>query len=399
MGIQEKDVGLTEVEGRNETIIDKVQDAKAAFMRFGGFCAIGLIVLMLGIFFTNLPVEFMIIGMLLTIGGYAIIAMPCLLAFVFKIGVFVSVGPIFQTSYSRVGNIIYKITERDHTTEMGANFLLTLFKCMIMFFVSLVLTPLVTLALYVCYKKARKEAVAYAKEHGIEEENIPRISKGLVLAVLAIVGVIFIGSIIGSALTDKQWKEEQAAENAKYAEMATKISQNLPEEYYAAAYKGGNAGGYAVEILVEGERIYCGRISYNFNNYVEGLTTSAIYYIIDDTVYLDLYSVNKFEISTDEKVKEYLLARHISQCLGEGATFVEGDNRGEYINLTLTYQGKNQIFSVTEEGELLGMQLNYQGKEGVARPENSFQIVKEHSLEEYKATALKIISGEIVVSD
>ncbi len=179
--------------------LEGLKTVKSTFMAFSGFCFTGFILIMLSVFITNLPISVAKTGgitALLFMGGFAVAAAPCILAFVFKYGVFCNVGPVFHTTYSRYDNYVVKKTERDYMTQAGASIGMTLIKLLVIFLVSLILTPIVTIGLYRAYKKAYKLAVDYAEENGIDKQSISAVNKMFYTMPVMIIAVLFVGSII-----------------------------------------------------------------------------------------------------------------------------------------------------------------------------------------------------------
>lgn len=385
-----------EQETNASTPIESVAAAIRAFMLFGGFCAGGLIAIMLSAFLGNLPVNTGLWGLFFYLAGHGIIALPVLCAFVFKFGAFVDVGPVFYTHDNIVGNVIYRVTERDYTTQGGMNVVLTLLKLFLFFLISIVLTPIITVILYIIYIKARKGAVKYAEENGIDRESVPSVNKNIVIAIIGVLAALLVGTIIGSALSGSIRDKERDEADAMYATLFVEISKGLPSEYYAEAYKGASAaGGYIVEFELDGKKVYHGELSSNFS-LVEGLSAVSKYYIIDGVVYLDAYSIGKYEISESVEIKEYLLSRHLGANIGEGAVLKSGNAEGELSRLVYTYNDKEHCVLVDSDKKIAKTQLvyDYTDRDTYDKmPETAFEFDYEKDLTEFKNKVRDILTN------
>lgn len=381
----------------DKSIMENVASAKKAFMLFAAFCASGLILIMISALLSNIIYGSNVIGVLFFVAGYLVIATPCLCAFILKFGAFVDVGPIFITREKSIGNFIYRTVERDYMSQAGANLVITGLKFFLMFLVSLVLTPILTVSLYLIYNKSHKDAVIYAEENGISKTSIPTVNKTLVLSVVSILVALLIGTIIASAVSgairDKE-KEEQNEVNIQA--LATAI-ENIPEEYYAEAYKGQSAsGGFIAEFKLDGKTVYYGCTSNNFN-LVDGLYSGSFYYIIEDVLYLDLsgggFEIDYFQVCDNAEIKAYLLGRHISQNIGDGATLSDGYPYENTTRLEIEYNGEEYCIYIDDNNNIVKTQLMYDYADYNNLPETMFVIDFDKDLSEYKEQARQLINN------
>ncbi len=380
--------------------IESLKTLKSTFMAFCGFCLAGFILIMLSVFITNLPISIAKTGgiaALLFMGGYAVAAAPCILAFIFRFGVFCNVGPVFHTTYSRYDNFIIQKTERDYMTQAGASVGMTLIKLLVIFLVSLILTPIVTIALYIAYKKAYKQAVSYAEENGVDRHEIPTVSKAFYTLPALIVAVLFVGSIIGSVISNKVNAIEDAKRDTAHEKAFEAVLSNLPEEYYANTYNTiYESGGFAAEFNVDNKKIYCGKIVSNFTDGIDGIESNMIYYIIDGKAYVDLYEMGDFEILDNDTAVEYLLGRHLTNCIGSGAEFIDGGGSKSPYSLTYSYKGKEHVLQAREDGTveiyniILPNVLHPEETENISETKQFIDF--EADLSEYKAQAKELIS-------
>ncbi len=381
---------------RNDnSVIENVASAKKLFMIFGGFGAIGLIVIMLSIFIGNLPSTpgGMFVGFAYFI-GHGICALPCICAFVFKLGAFVDIGPMFTTHYSVIGNFIYRTVQRDYMSQMGGNIIFTFIKLLIIFLVSIVLTPIITVVLYIIYKKAYKDAAAYADANGIDKKDIPVINKTLVRVVAIILAALFVGSIIASAVSDKVRDKEREETSVTAAQMLENAIANIPEEYYAEAVKGQKEtemGGFIAEFTLDGKKVYAGKISTNFK-LIEGITSLSEYFIIDGVMYLDVYCVDRFEESDNAEIKKYLLSRHLTGQLGEDAQFSHADLNPDNNRIEYTFNGEKHCIYTDNSANITKIQLIYTTEEYHDIPETAFVLKGDFDLTALKNRAKDIIN-------
>lgn len=381
---------------KNSPEIENAASAKKAFMLFGAFCAGGLILLMVSALLANINSIPNGIGVLFFIAGYFVIAAPCLCAFIFKFGAFVEVGPVFTTYYSRVGDFIYQRAQRDYTSEAGMNLVFTLLKVGIMFLISIVLTPIVTVILFIIYGKAHNKAEKFAQENGFDKDVVPSVNKVLVLAVVGILAVLLIATIIASAVSGAARDKEREKENKGYQKALAAAVQNLPEEYYADALRvNSETGGFIAEFELNGEKVYYGKISSNFD-LVDGLYSGSVYFIIDNVLYVDLVGggreATSFKVSEDAEAKEYALGRHISQNVGTGATLISGEPNGEASQLKIEYKGREYYIFVDSDNKLVKTMIPYDAskKEHFEMPETTFAIDADFDLTSAKAIAAQL---------
>lgn len=380
----------------NSPEIENAASSKKAFLLFGGFCAGGLILLMISALFANIDAVPSVIGVFFFLAGYGVIAAPCLCAFIFKFGAFVEVGPVFTTYYSRFGNFIYERAQRDYASEAGMNLVFTLLKVGIMFLISLVLTPIVTVVLFIIYRKNYSKAEKFAEENGIDKGVIPCISKTLVLAVVGVLAALLVATIVASSISDAASEKKKDQQFAGYKNALTAALQKLPQEYYADALHINNeTGGFIAEFELDGETVYYGKISTNFD-LVDGLYSGSVYYIIDDVLYVDLvnggFETTSFKVSEDAEAKEYALGRHISRNVGEGAKFVHAEPYNDTTLLKIEYEGSEYWIYLDGENNLVKTMIPYDAfkKEHYDMPETAFQLDPEFDLTAAKAIAAQL---------
>lgn len=373
------------------TPMENAATAKKLFMTFAAFCAGGVLMLLVSALLANLPIDGLSgISVLLFVGGYGVIAAPCMLAFVFKFGLFVDIGPMFTTFDMPMGNYIYRTVRRDYMSQMGGNIMFTFIKGLIILLISLVLTPILTLVLYIIYNRAHKKALIYADENGIDRRRVPAVNKMLVRVVALVMVALLAATIIASAVSSAVKDAQRDADSQKYAQVLASAVEALPEEYYAEAYKRSRTGGYIGEFTLDGKKVYFGEVSSNFD-LVDGLYSGSVYYIIDDVLYLDLvgggFEAKNFTVCDTAAVKEYLLSRHLTQNVGEGATLLNGYFSDGMTHLELEYQGQRYRLFLNGDDRICKMQMEYTSEEFDNMPEIGFEMDNGKDLTEYKNIA------------
>lgn len=381
----------------DKSIMENVALVKKVFALFAAFCVGGLILIMISALISNIVYGNNVIGVLFFIAGYLVIAAPCLCAFIFKFGAFVDVGPIFIVREKSIGNFIYRTIERDYMSQAGANLVITGLKFFFMFLVSLVLTPILTVSLYLIYNKSHKDAVKYAEENGISKSSIPTVNKTFIISVVSILVALLIGTIITSAVSGGIRDKEKERQNQVNIQALATAIENMPEEYYAEAYKGQSAsGGFIAEFKLDGKIVYYGCTSNNFN-LVDGLYSRSFYYIVEDVLYLDLsgggFEIDYFQVYDNIAIKTYLLGRHISQNIGDGATLTDGYPYEDTTRLEIEYNGEEYCIYIDDDNNIVKTQLMYDYADYDNMPETMFVIDFEKDLSECKEQARQLINN------
>ena len=372
--------------------IEAVRSARKLFYAFGGFCAAGIIVMSVSIFIGNITVSGLV--SLLLVLGFCIMAAPCILAFVLKFGIFYDVGPIFTYSDFRVGNIIYRTSVRDYGTQMSWSAVFTIVKLAIILLVSVILTPIITLILYICYRRSLSKAIQYANKNGIDKSKIPTINRPIVYAFLIIVLVLFIGSIIADNVTTSIHNNQEKAKNEKNSSSFSVILKNIPKEYYYKATKANiDTGGFVAEFTVDNKTVLTGKTSSNLSG-ISDLSGNEEYFIIDNVAYLNRYGVDEWEINNDKVIIDYLTSRHLSSIIGKGAEFIDSSDYKKETSIRYKYKNQKYQITVINQNEIQYYSKYYSYKEMDKmsdEPELSFVLDNTADLSALKEKAKQII--------
>lgn len=373
--------------------IEAVKSARKLFYSFGGFCAVGIIVLSITTFIMNIKASGLVT--LLYVLGFGIMAAPCILAFVLKFGIFYNVGPIFSYSDVRIGNIIYRTPVRDYGSQMSMSLVFSIVKIIIICLISIILTPIITLILYICYRRSLTKALKYADENGIDKSKIPTVNRPMVYTFLIIVLAFFIGSIIADNVTTSIHNKEEAETNKKNSSAFSAILKNIPKEYY---YKATNAnietGGFVAEFTADNKQILAGKASSNISG-VSDLSGNEEYFIIDNVVYLNRYGIDEWEQSTDKVIIDYLTSRHLSGVIGKGAEFVDSSDYKQ--ETSIRYKYKNQQYNITINNknaiQYYAKYYSYKEMDKIKEEvETAFVLDNSADLSELKEKATQIIN-------
>ena len=376
-------------------IIEQTKKSKTSFLAFGSFTAVGFIVLMVGILLSNMYFVKNWVGTLFFMGGYLVIAAPCMLAFVLKIGLFVYVGPVFSTSQTRIGNVIYTVTERDYSSQAAMNIGFTLIKAFIIFLLAVIISPVVTIVLFFIYNSNHKKAIEYADINGIDKKTVPHLNKGLVIAVFAIVIALFAAAIISSNISDKHYEEQKKEDTEVYSALLETAVGKIPDEYYAESYKGEiSTGGFVAEFILDGKKVVCGKFGMNISNAYDKIDSNTVYYLIGDTLYIDLYGDGNFEISSDSTIKKYIEIKCISNLLGNGAEYILGSKYEDNIAVTYKYNSLEHIVHINENGEIVKYVINEfpADLDSENFDEKIYQVDSNKDLSDFKSKATELMN-------
>ncbi len=376
-----------------ETPIDLVKGSRDTFLKLLALAVVGLVMIVFGV---KLFVEILIIL------GAIIFAGPLVICLCFGLPL-IDIGPVFRAVDTPMGNFIQRTFVPDISGQMSANLALTLIRALFMLLLSVILMPILILLSFIGYKSARKKALRYAEEQGLPEQAVPRLSlivTGGLLAFL-VVGIIS-ANLIESAVDKKQneaYDEKMAAMTVVFDEFQEDMDDILLGEYYAEAYKGeGYTGGFVAQFKIGDKTVLCGK-SKPLTEYPDALTSSSVYYIIDDLLYIDRYGTNTFEICQENEVKELLKARHANAHFGEGMTLedamtgVDYDNavmEGAILYLEVAYEDGYYRLHFDSQNNLIG--YGYSGYKA-ERVETQFVFKETSKMNSLKEAAQKLIDG------
>ena len=379
---------------------EQVKQIKGSLMAFLAFFAAGLFIIALSILIGSFQNLGMMSAILFVI-GIGVTALPCIMTLVFKTGgIFVNAGPIFSTSESRIGNVIYKTLYRDYNAQAALSIGFTLIKLVVCYFLSLILNPIITIAIYINYRIKRSKAKNFAEESGINPGEIPHINPLPVLITAGIVLAAFIAAIITQNVKNAEFKEEQKEHDASYSAVFEEIkSSRVPQEYYADACRiiGSDTvsmGGYIAEFSVNGTKVYSGKTSSSIEKEYVGISTGTPYFIIDNTLYTDENQTDDWQIVTDQDTIQYLLSRHISEMIGSDAEYLDGvfydsDNPGDINYITYSYHDHHYSIRLDKENNITA--FVYSDTDRLNTDELLFVLDDTYSLSELKEAAKKLI--------
>ena len=314
------------VEETTENPIDLVKASRDTFLKLLACSGIGFILFLFGV---KLLIEILIIL------GAAIFAGPLVLGLCFGLPI-IDIGPVFRAVDTPIGNFIYRTFVPDVSGQMAANLFLTIIRALFMLLLSVILMPILLIICLIGYKIGRKKALRYAAENDIPSKSVPRIS---IIVVLIYIGVLILGIVganIAEAAQDKkyddQYNEKMQVMTAAFDAFIDDIDNAIPQEYYAEAYKGENyTGGFVARFKVGDKVVVCGKTD-SLADYPDILTSSSMYYFIDNTLYIDKYGTSKFTICEDENVIAILKNRSPEAHLNSSMALEDGYTGDDYDN-------------------------------------------------------------------
>ncbi len=383
-------------EERTETPIDMLKASRKAFIFLLAESGLGIILFIFGQQ-TFTPI--------LSFLGLTIFALPLVLSLCFGFSGIIDIGPVFRTIDTPIGNTIYRTLVPDVGGQMAANLALTLIRAVLMFFLSVILMPLLLFICFIAYKIGRGKALKYAAENGIDKKEVPSIPILVIPIYIAVLIISIISAnLINDVISDK--------ENAEYNEWLSGVSETvfepfvedidnaIPPEYFAEAYKGGAyTSGFVAQFTVDGKTVKCGNLK------IENVIDSwGKYFIIDGVVYIDRYGNEKYTICEDAEIIKTLTDRFPDTQLGKGMTLDDAftdDNyysdvmTGAVLYLQVTYNGAGYRLHLDAENNLIGY-----GWDDVSTDmtETQFLFRNNKSLSTYKDAAAKIINGTADIS-
>ncbi len=407
-----KDVNLVSA-SPDDAAFDKLNVSKKLLLALGGCMCGGIAIILLMSALSNffLGSWFMVIGIFL---GYGVYAAPCLLAFVFKVGIFVDVGPMFHEVDHPVGNIIYRVTERDYAGEAAMNIGFTLLKVLIIALVSVVLTPIFAFAALIFYRFQVQKSKKYAEENGIDPDTLPLIPKWYYMvaggAMLGALVAAIVCNCIGSAIN----RAESEADMKQGQEILDSIIGTLPDDWYTCTTNSqkydynshlfGSTGGWSAEFMLDGKKVYAGKFCTSFYNMESlGLENNMVYYIIDGKLYVGNggLGVDYMERLDNPKALEYCMSRHLMPHIGEGAkveSAIMREGSESYNEIYYEYEGKSHvIYTSREDNHIMYYQTLY-GEYGQTEGVDYYAPYSDRSFAVYNAeeTAAKVAEYKAV---
>ncbi len=299
-----------------EELFDDLHDIIKVIHIFGGALLGGIATMLVFSMVSEMFVQLSFLSVL----GYVVMGLPMLCVFLVKGGpLYVDLGPMFYKTESRIGNIIYERYERDYEGEFASNGLLTIFKLMIYFLLSVIITPIITIIAFGAYNRTRKEALEYAEKNGISKDEVPTYkTKGAKLfmsvCTIIIVAIIAVGLVIG-IIAGLMVADEQSA----YEDEFPARLESLPEEYYAKLNCKHDDCCAAEFKLDDGRVVYYG----TFCN-EQGMMHGKEYYIIDGVLYVS-DGFGYWWINDDDELFDYIISRrHIKEVVGTSPDFQNG---------------------------------------------------------------------------
>ncbi len=379
-----------------ETPIDLLRASRKAFLRLLVMSGVGFILFIFGQQ-TFTPI--------LSFAGLTIYALPLVLSLCFGFSGIIDIGPVFRTIDTPIGNVIYRTVAPDISGQMAANLALTLIRAVLMYFLAVILMPILLVICFIGYKIGRGKALKYAKENGIPTSEVPHIP-GLVIPVY--IGVLIVSIVCANLINDVVSQKEHEEYNEYLSGISTSVFdpfvQNIdsavPAQYYAQAYKGDNyTGGYIAQFTVEGKTVKCGQTE--IENVLE---SSGVYYIIDDIVYIGRYGYSSFTVCEDEAVIQSLKGRFPEVQFGKSMTLedaITGDNyyseamEGAVLYLQVTYNNGRYRLHLDADNNLIGY-----GWHDVTldMTETQFVFTNDSVSSSIKDAAAKIINGTADIS-
>ncbi len=338
-----------------ETPIDLLRASRKAFLRILIMSGAGFILFIFGQQ-TFTPI--------LSFIGLTIYALPLVLSLCFGFSGIIDIGPVFRTIDTPIGNVIYRTVAPDISGQMAANLALTLIQAVLMYFLSVILMPLLLVICFIGYKIGRGKALKYAKENGIPTSEVPHIP-GLVIPIY--IGVLIVSIVCANLINDviSQKEHEEYSEYLSgisasvFEPFVQNIDSAVPAEYYAQSYKGDNyTGDFIAQFTVNGKMVKCGQTE--IENVLE---SSGVYYIIDGVVYIGRYGYNSFTVCEDEAVIKTLTDRFPEAHFGKNMTLDDAmteDNyyseamEGAVLYLQVTYNGARYRLHFDSENNLIG---------------------------------------------
>ncbi len=338
-----------------QTPIELLQATRKAFLRLLIMSGVGFILFIFGQQ-TFTPI--------LSFTGLTIYALPLVLALCFGFSGIIDIGPVFRTIDTPIGNVIYRTVTPDIGGQMAANLALTLIRAILMYFLAVILMPVLLVICFIGYKIGRRKALKYAKENGISTKSVPHIP-GLVIPIY--IGVLIVSIVSANLINDVVSQKENEEYNEYLSGISTSvfepflenIDSAVPAQYYAQAYKGDSyTGGFVAQFTVEGKTVKCGRTQ--IENVLE---QSGVYYIIDGVVYIGRYDYSSFTVCEDQTVIKTLTDRFPDTHFGKNMTLddaITEDNyyseamEGAVLYLQVTYNDGRYRLHLDEENNLIG---------------------------------------------
>ncbi len=314
------------VQETTENPIDLVIASRNTFLKLLACAVIGFIIFLYGAKLT-----FSIVALI----GMAIFAGPLVLGLCFGLPI-IDIGPVFRAVDTPVGNFIYRTFVPDVSGQMAANLALTLIRAFFMLLLSVIIMPILLIICLIAYKIGRKKALTYATQNGIPTTSVPRITLVMVGIYVGVFILGIIGANVAETLQDKKYADKYDAKmqemTAVFEDFMDNIDYAIPEEYYAEAYKGENyTGGFVARFKVGDKVVVCGKTD-SLADYPDILTSSSVYYFIDNTLYIDKYGTSKFTICEDENVIAILKNRSPEAHLNSSMALEDGYTGDDYDN-------------------------------------------------------------------
>ncbi len=316
----------TVVEQATENPIDLARASRDTFLKLLACSGIGFIIFLFGV---KLLYEILIIL------GAAIFAGPLVLGLCFGLPI-IDIGPVFRAVDTPIGNFIYRTFVPDVSGQMAANLFLTIVRALFMLLLSVILMPILLIICLMGYKIGRKKALSYAEKNNIPSQSVPRISLIVVIIYVSVMLMGIIGANLAEAAQDKhyddQYNEKMQVMTVAFDAFMDDIDNAIPEEYFAEAYKGQNyTGGFVARFKVGDKVVLCGKTQPLTDN-PDVLTSSSVYYFIDNTLYIDKYNTNNFTICEDASVISALKGRLPEAHFNNNMTLEDGYTGDDYDN-------------------------------------------------------------------
>ncbi len=353
------------------TPFDLVADRKRPTLVYMGATLLSVtLILMGGVVIDWFPNAPLFISSVLNVLGFLIMSLPIMLRLIPGFGRFVDVGPIYTTVTSREGNYLVEHKVRDYETQYSANVLLTFGKYIIMFILSIIITPITAIICVSSYSKAYKAAKGYADANGIPRSQIPGLNPKFLKTVFVSFGIFFAVIFAVGLATNENYAAGGLGQIGNFAEFF-KVVGKAPKEYYGVSE---NNGWVAAFKLNDGRQVYCGEAS----DYGE-------YYVIDGVLYTKTEN-NKWNTLDDNAAKSQLLNRHLHTVLDNSYEYKSGQAWEDGMGITHTFDNKGSggIISFSKDGVLKMYANSMNGN-------CSFDI-KESDFTEFKQTALEILN-------
>ena len=392
------------------TPIEQLKETRNTFLKLLACMAAGIIILIISNILdsANSPIWELVLVL-----GLAVFAAPLVLSLGLGLPI-IDIGPVFKMVNTPIGNVIYRTAVPDIAGRAATNLFLTIIRAFLILLISVVLMPLLVIFSFIAFLIGKRKAKKYAAENNIPHKDIPKMPMIAISVVIAvIIGLLITASVVDNyylSLTTKKYNKNKAVMSETFSELEKNLSASIPDEYYAAAYKGENSTlGFAALFDINGKSVRCGKLGANLSEYSDLIDTASVYYIIDGKVYIDRYYTQNYQICNSQELINLLENRFADTFVTKDSIAQNGDTKEKYdsaamknaddeLRLKVETNGRKCHIYLDKDNKMVGYGLREYTLDEYEKLSETEFVFTDGNVEYYKAYAEALINGSATIN-